>query len=87
MMKYFISLLVKVIVLLSFFACKNDSIKTSLVIDLSNTGKEEIEVYNIEADIYHKLTGQKDTLRLDIEQPLILDLYQGRYHRDRKSVV
>jgi len=64
----------------SSFSCQSEGRKTIIVINIKNTGIDKMEVFNIEQDFIYELSGNQDSIVLDLEEELILDLYQGRYH-------
>lgn len=50
---------------------------TQIKVNLKNTGKEKMEVFNIAKGIYHELNGDMDSLQLDIKEGTLLSLAQG----------
>ena len=60
--------------------CKQDNNTTSLLINTAGTGSAKWEVFNIPTEIHHKITNKKDSLKIEIEEEIILDLLQGRTH-------
>lgn len=68
------------LVLVSSFSCQSEEKPSSIFINLNNMGADQIEVFSIAKDIIHELSGTQDSLKLHLEEEIILDLYQGRYH-------
>lgn len=51
---------------------------TTLTVNRLGTDAEELEIYNIAADIYFKITAETDSVNLDIQQPVFLNLKSKR---------
>jgi len=63
---------------LAFSSCKEEEPSTDLIVNLGNTGLAKIEVSNIEKGLFAELEGAVDTLNLDTQSEMILNIVNGR---------
>lgn len=68
-----------VLVFSLLFGCTESKPRTQMIINLAEANKTEGTVYNINEELIYEVSGEIDTIILDIDRPILLDVELGRF--------